>query len=35
MAEKALQFAVRLLGDFEQIPVLQGRIEQALRQSEG
>ena len=32
MAEKALQFAVRLFGDFEQRRLLQDRIEQARRQ---
>ena len=32
MAEKALQFAIRLFGDFEQRRLLQDRIEQALRQ---
>jgi serine/threonine-protein kinase len=32
MADKALKFAVRLFGEFEQIPRLQNRISQALRQ---
>ncbi len=32
MAEQALAFAVRLLGEFEQVPQLQQRISEALRQ---
>lgn len=32
MADKALKFAVRLFGEFDQIPHLQHRISQALRQ---
>ena len=34
MAEKALQFAVRLLGEFDQIPALELRIAEAQRQVE-
>ncbi len=32
MAEKALNFAIRLFGEFEQVPELQSRIAEALRQ---
>ncbi|MCP3960117.1 MAG: protein kinase [bacterium] len=34
-AEKALRFAVRLFGEFDQIPQLEQRISQALRESQG
>ncbi|MCP4660162.1 MAG: protein kinase [bacterium] len=34
MAERALRFAVRLLGEFDQIPALELRIAQAQRQTE-